>query len=65
MARRLTLNLGLRYDYLGFPYDLNGKVGNFDPSLVPSSCIAAGGGSCMLAGFISPASLKHRWLLPA
>src|SRR5215469_4649076 len=58
VARRLTLNLGLRYDYLGFPYDLNGKVGNFDPSLVPASCVAAGGGNCMLAGFISPASLK-------
>jgi len=58
VSRRLTLNLGLRYDYLGFPYDLNGKVGNFDPSLVPASCISAGGGSCLLAGFISPSSLK-------
>ncbi|HEV3196421.1 MAG TPA: carboxypeptidase-like regulatory domain-containing protein [Bryobacteraceae bacterium] len=58
VLRKLTLNLGLRYDYLGFPYDLNGKVGNFDPSLVPASCIAAGGGNCVLAGFISPASLK-------
>ena len=34
ISRKLTLNLGLRYDYLGFPYDINGKVGNFDPSLV-------------------------------
>jgi hypothetical protein len=58
LSRRLTVNLGLRYDYLGFPYDLNGKVGNFDPSLVPASCTEAGGGSCLLAGFISPASLK-------
>ena len=58
VLRRLTLNLGLRYDYLGFPYDLNGKVGNFDPSLVTPSCVAAGGGSCVLAGFISPSSLK-------
>jgi hypothetical protein len=58
VTRRLTLNLGLRYDYLGFPYDLNGKVGNFDPNLVPASCVAAGGGNCVLAGFISPASLK-------
>ena len=58
VMRRLTLNLGLRYDYLGFPYDLNGKVGNFDPSLVTPSCIASGGGNCVLAGFISPASLK-------
>ncbi|HTS62400.1 MAG TPA: carboxypeptidase regulatory-like domain-containing protein [Candidatus Acidoferrales bacterium] len=58
VTRRLTLNLGLRYDYLGFPYDLNGKVGNFDPNLVPASCVAAGGGTCVLAGFISPSSLK-------
>lgn len=58
VTRRLTLNLGLRYDYLGFPYDLNGKVGNFDPNLVPASCVDAGGGSCVQAGFISPASLK-------
>jgi len=58
VTRHLTLNLGLRYDYLGFPYDLNGKVGNFDPNLVPASCVAAGGGSCVLAGFVSPASLK-------
>ena len=58
ITRRLTLNLGLRYDYLGFPYDLNGKVGNFDPSLVTPACLAAGGGQCVQAGFISPASLK-------
>ncbi len=58
VSRRLTVNLGLRYDYLGFPYDLNGKVGNFDPSLVTPQCVAAGGGQCVLAGFISPASLK-------
>jgi hypothetical protein len=64
VTRRLTLNLGLRYDYLGFPYDLNGKVGNFDPNLVPASCIAAGGGNCVLAGFISPASLKSPLATP-
>ncbi len=59
VSRRLTLNLGLRYDYLGFPYDLNGKVGNFDPSLVSQACIQAGGGSCVQAGFISPATLPN------
>ncbi len=57
VTRRLTLNLGVRYDYLGFPYDLNGKVGNFDPSLVAASCTQAGGGNCIQAGFVSPASL--------
>lgn len=64
VLRKLTLNLGLRYDYLGFPYDRNGKVGNFDPNLVPASCVAAGGGNCMLAGFISPASLKGNLATP-
>jgi hypothetical protein len=58
LSKRLTLNLGIRYDYLGFPSDTNGKVGNFDPSLVTADCIAAGGGNCVQAGFISPASLK-------
>lgn len=58
VSRKLTLNLGVRYDYLGFPYDLNGKVGNFDPGLVTSACLAAGGGNCVQAGFVSPASIK-------
>jgi hypothetical protein len=64
ITRRLTLNLGLRYDYLGFPYDLNGKVGNFDPSRVTPACVAAGGGSCVQAGFVSPASLKSSLATP-
>lgn len=28
---KLTLNLGLRYDYLTWPYELNNKQSNFDP----------------------------------
>ncbi len=64
VTRRLTLNLGLRYDYLGFPYDTNGKVGNFDPSLVTPACVAAGGGNCVQAGFVSPASLKSPLATP-
>ncbi len=57
VTRRLTLNLGLRYDYLGFPYDINGKVGNFDPGRITADCAQAGGGSCILNGFVSPANL--------
>jgi Carboxypeptidase regulatory-like domain len=64
VTRRLTLNLGLRYDYLGFPYDTNGKVGNFDPSLVTPACVAAGGGNCVQAGFVSPATLKSTLATP-
>lgn len=59
VTRRFTLNLGVRYDYLGFPYDINGKVGNFDPSLITAACIQAGGGSCIQAGFVSPSSLPN------
>ncbi len=57
VTRRLTLNLGMRYDYLGFPDDTQNRIGNFDPTLIPASCIAAGGGNCMQAGFVSPASV--------
>lgn len=57
VMRNLTLNLGLRYDYLGFPTDIQNRLGNFDPSLIPQSCINAGGGSCMLQGFVVPASI--------
>ena len=64
ITRRLTLNLGLRYDYLGFPYDTNGKVGNFDPSLITPACLDAGGGSCVQAAFVSPASLKSPLATP-
>jgi hypothetical protein len=64
VTRRLTVNLGLRYEYLGFPYDIHGKVGNFDPSLITQACLAAGGGSCVQAGFISPASLDSPLATP-
>ncbi len=57
LSRRLTLNLGLRYDYFGFPTDLNHRVGSFDPSQVTAACVAAGGGNCVQAGFIIPASV--------
>jgi Carboxypeptidase regulatory-like domain len=64
ISRRLTLNLGLRYDYLGFPYDINGKVGNFDPSKVTAACLDAGGGNCVQAGFVSPQSLNSPLATP-
>lgn len=32
--RRLTLNLGLRWEWFGWPEEKQGRIGNFDPSLV-------------------------------
>ena len=32
--RQLTLNLGLRYEWFGWPEEAQGRIGNFDPSLV-------------------------------
>lgn len=57
VTRRLTVNIGVRYEYLGFPDDTHGKVGNFDPSRVTQACLDAGGGNCVQAGFVSPQSL--------
>lgn len=35
--RRLTLNLGLRYEFFGLPTERNGRIGNFDPALVTNT----------------------------
>lgn len=53
-TRRLTLNLGLRIDELGWPHDVLDRIGNYDLSLVPAGCVAGGGGACMEKGFIAP-----------
>jgi len=57
ISRRLTLNLGLRYDSLGPSTDAKNRLGNFDPSLLSAACRAAGGGNCLRAGFVTPAEL--------
>lgn len=54
---RLTLNLGLRYDVMMPSIDIRDRLGNFDPSLITPACIAAGGGACLGAGFVSPEGL--------
>ena len=33
-SQRLTLNLGLRWDWFGWPIEKNGRFANFDPSLL-------------------------------
>ncbi|MBA3439244.1 MAG: carboxypeptidase regulatory-like domain-containing protein [Pyrinomonadaceae bacterium] len=47
----LTLNLGLRYEFYGLPTERNGRIGNFDPSLITST-------ENPLAGFIIPSNVQ-------
>ena len=54
ITRRLTLNLGVRYDYLGPSVDVRDRLGNFDPSLLDATT-RANGGPGILNGFILPA----------
>jgi hypothetical protein len=56
LTRRLTLNLGLRYDFLGPSSDIRGRIGNFDPSLLSAATLATGGPG-LRDGFIAPAEL--------
>lgn len=51
---RLTLNLGVRYDFLGFQYDTRGRSGNFD---LRSYQAPPPGGSTS-AGFVQPKGTK-------
>jgi hypothetical protein len=45
--RKLTFNLGLRYEFFGTPVEKNGQFGNFDPALALNS-------ENPLSGFIVP-----------
>lgn len=53
--RRLTVNLGLRYDYLGGTTDKRHRIGNFDPNLLDAN-VVSNGGPGLLNGFVLPAS---------
>ncbi len=55
LTRRLTLNLGVRFDYLGPSVDVKDRLGNFDPSRL-DSVTRANAGPGLLNGFILPAS---------
>lgn len=57
LSRRITLNLGLRYDYLGPSVDRLDRNGNFDPSLLDANTLANGGAG-LAAGFLLPSSFK-------
>jgi hypothetical protein len=51
--KRLTLNLGIRYDYMGPLYDTQDRIGNFDPSLLDTTT-RENAGPGILNGFILP-----------
>jgi hypothetical protein len=56
VTRRLSLNLGLRYDFIGNVSEKRNRLGNFDPSLVPAEARLMGGPG-LLKGFIAPEDL--------
>lgn len=49
---RLTLNLGLRYDNLGNPWEIKNEITNFDPSLLSANTLEFGGQG-LQAGFVT------------
>jgi Carboxypeptidase regulatory-like domain len=51
LSRKLTLNLGLRYEFFGTPVEANGRFGNFDPALMTNT-------ENPLSGFIVPANAQ-------
>ena len=49
ISSKLSVNLGIRWEWFGWPEERDGRIGNFDPSLVTNSINP-------LAGFIIPSN---------
>jgi hypothetical protein len=49
--RKLTLNLGLRWEFFAWPEEENGRIGNFDPSLVADP-------GNIITGFLVPSNVR-------
>ena len=58
VARRLTLNLGLRWDRFGNINSPDGRISSFDPGRVPASAAQVGGAG-ILPGFLIPSSVPN------
>lgn len=54
VSSRLTLNLGLRYEYFGPPVEINGFLSNFDPTIATSQVPASGS----FSGFVLSSNYK-------
>jgi hypothetical protein len=52
LTRSLTLNLGLRWEWFGWPEEKDGRIGNFDPSLVTNPINP-------LSGFLVPGNVQN------
>lgn len=52
LSPRLTVNFGLRYEFFGLPYEKDGRIGNFDPSLVTNF-------DDPRSGFIIPSNVRE------
>jgi hypothetical protein len=53
---RLTLNVGVRYEIFGAPYEKNGRLPNFDPALAAGNVPDAGS----LTGFVVPSNFNGK-----
>ena len=49
LNRKLTMNVGLRWEWFGWPEEKNGFIGNFDPSLITNP-------DNPLSGFVVPSN---------
>jgi hypothetical protein len=62
LSPRLTLNMGLRYQFDGQPYNTSGEWSNYDFRLYPQDGPPAGG---TLAGLVLPANVPSHISIPA
>jgi hypothetical protein len=52
LSQRLNFNLGLRWEWFGWPEEVDGRIGNFDPSLVTDF-------NNPLSGFLVPSNVRN------
>jgi hypothetical protein len=66
VSRRLTLNLGMRYELDTPPYDTQGRISTFDPGLYQPRPLAVGGVPVgpPIAGYIQAGNVSSQFALP-